>query len=532
MNYIPILLIFIPIIFSVIIFMFHNKLVNYLAFLCQLVLSTIVISYHRELKVLGTHSITVGGWSRTAGITLKNDWLSISTLFLAVFLITVIIIYSWGKKETNSSFLFFLLFLEGVFLGLLQTNDLFNLFIFFEIITIASSILIVFKKDANSLKIVLYYLLFNSAGMLFYLLGVVILYMVTGTLNMELATIRLAELGNPTSVKIAYIFIMSALAVKSAFFPVHNWLPKAHGAAPAAVSALLSGLLVKAGLYSFIRINQVFGGILFQEFFFALGFITALVGVIFALTQKDMKQILAYHTVSQVGIMLIGISHMTGSTFYGGLLHLFNHAMFKSLLFMGAGVIIAEYGTRNVYEIKGVFKRLPLTSILMIVGMLSITGAPFFNGYISKGIVTYSLSPLQSVLFNIINLGTSISFIKMAQIFMGIPTSSAPFEKTNTTSSNIAMFMLAAMCLVLGIFYAPLAVELWNVELKAISLLDLQKWLKYIITMSFGILVYIKIIKKDYFIIKKIRDTDISFEAANVLMIMFVFTMMILTVII
>jgi multicomponent Na+:H+ antiporter subunit D len=523
MNNIPILFIFLPIIFALVIYIFHNRYVNYLAFFCQLTLSVMAGIYYKFLRNLHHHSFTVGGWDRTAGIVLKNDWLSMSVIFLTIFLISVILIYSWDKKETNSSFLFFLLVLEGIFLGVLQTNDLFTLFIFIELITIISSILIVYKKDAHSFKVVLYYLLFNSAGMLFYLLGIVLLYVFTGTLNMDLAALRLAELEPTVSIKITYVFIMGALAVKSAFFPVHNWLPKAHGAAPAAVSALLSGLLVKSGLYAFIRINQIFGGMMFREFFFFLGFVTALVGVVFALSQKDMKQILAFHTISQIGIMLIGISHMEGSIFYGGLLHLFNHAMFKSLLFLGAGVIIHEYGTKNVYEIKGVFKRLPFTSIFMIVGMLSITGAPLFNGFISKSVITYSLGPVGNFLFNFINLGTAISFVKLSQIFGGPST----FRSRESISNILSLFLIAFMCIFLGNAFKPITAELWNIQLLQVKLLSLQKWAKYFITIGFASLVYVKIIKKDFNLIKNIRNADISFEAANSLLVAIMLVMMV-----
>lgn len=512
MNYIPILLVILPVIISILIFMFHNKFVNYLAFICQFILIVAIIYYHKFIKINGAHSITIGGWNQTAGISFYNDWLSISLIFLTLFLVTALLIYIWDKEETNSIFLFFFLFLEGVFLGVAQTNDFFNFFIFMELITIISSILIVFKKDSRSLKVVLYYLLYNSIGMMFYLLGIVLLYVITGTMNMELATAKIVELGTTNSIKVAYMLIMGALAVKSAFFPVFNWLPKAHGAAPPAVSALLSGLIVKSGLYGFIRINQIFGGIMFQDVFLFLGFTTALVGVIFALSQKDIKQILAFHTISQVGIILIGISQMEGKLFYGGVLHIFNHAMFKSLLFLGAGVIIHEYGTKNVYEMKGVFKRLPITSILMIIGMLSITGAPFLNGFVSKSIITYSLGSNGNYIFNLINLGTAISFVKMSQIFFGHESPS----KHKHHHSNLSMSCLALMCIILGNFALPFTLELWSVEIQKIQTLSPEKWFKYIITVVIAAVVYKKIIKRDLYIIKKIRNTDMSFETANI----------------
>jgi multicomponent Na+:H+ antiporter subunit D len=522
MNHTPVLLIFIPIIFSIIIYLFNNKYVNYLAFLCQFFLIITAVLYHRSISNLEVHHVVVGGWDKTAGIALRNDWLSISTILLTIFLMLSILIYCWDKKEKDSNFLFLLLFVEGTFLGVLQTSDFFNLFVFIEITTVISSILILYKKDGNSLKTSLYYLLFNSVGMMFFLLGLVLLYAITGTLNMELATERIAVLGSTTSIRASYIFIMAAVGVKSAFFPVYNWLPKAHGAAPTAISALLSGLLVKSGLYSFIRINAVFGGVMFQQMFFLLGFTTALCGVIFALSQKDIKQILAFSTISQIGIMLIGISHTEGSIFYGGVLHLFNHAVFKTLLFLGAGVIIDQYGTNDVSEIRGAFKTLPFISIFMLVGMFSITGAPFFNGFISKSIINHSLSSAEQVMLGLINLGTVIYFVKFSQIFAGNRCA----RRTKHLHNNISMFLLAAMCILLGNFFIPITQALWNTQLLEIKTVSFAGLVKYLTTLALGVFIYLKIIKEEHYLIQKIRNTNISFETTNLMLLMFIVMMM------
>jgi multicomponent Na+:H+ antiporter subunit D len=174
--------------------------------------------------------------------------------------------------------------------------------------------------------------------------------------------------------------MISGISVKSALFPLFTWLPKAHGVAYTSLSALLSGLLVKGGLYLFIRVHvYMFGYDTYNmtEVFFYIGALTALVGVVLALVQKDLKQILAHHTISQIGLMMMGLSYGYGLSFTGGLMHIINHALFKSLLFLCAGLIIYEYKTKKIYAIRGVFRSMPLTSIFLIIGMLSISGAPF-----------------------------------------------------------------------------------------------------------------------------------------------------------
>jgi Formate hydrogenlyase subunit 3/Multisubunit Na+/H+ antiporter, MnhD subunit len=171
----------------------------------------------------------------------------------------------------------------------LQANDFFTIFVFIELMTIISTILIVYKRDSYSFRAGFYYLLFNSIGMMFYLIGVAVIYQSIGTLNMTLAKEILPSMFSNPFIQMSYIFIIVSMGVKSAFFPVYNWLPKAHGAAPAAVSALLSGLLVKSGLYVFIKIGLVFQPWLLKEYLLYIGLITSLSGTIFAIAQKRYK---------------------------------------------------------------------------------------------------------------------------------------------------------------------------------------------------------------------------------------------------
>lgn len=525
MEFIPIYLIFVPIICSMILYLIPNKSINYIVFIAQSIITILSLKYYNIYNGLyEAQTILLGGWDERIGIALKNDYISMAFIFLSIFIWWIVILYSWNKRQEDRKFFFFLMFLEGAFLGLLQTNDLFNLFVFIEIVTILSTILIIYKKDGHSVRSGLYYLLFNGTGMIFYLLGLILIYNASGTLNMDIVSQNIAPIRDASFIKLGYIFIMAAIGVKSAFFPVYNWLPKAHGAAPSAISALLSGLLVKSGLYAFIRLNSMFRITSFYNFFFILGFCTALSGVIFALSQKDIKQILAFHTISQIGIMLMGLSTPESKIYIGGLMHIFNHAMFKSLLFLGAGVIINTYSIRRVTEIRGVFKRLPFISICMIIGMLSITGAPLFNGFISKTIIKYGIqeSNIKTIMLFIINLGTSISFIKLSQIFFG--------KSDSQRSKNINVFssilLLATMCIVLGVYYGPITMQLFGVDISYITVLKIDNFITYIVTLLIGYIVYKKIISKDHDIIKKIRHMNISFGATNFLLITFIFIMM------
>lgn len=528
MSFIPVYLIFIPIISAMIIYMVNNKNINYLSFVSQGIISILAIIYYINFDGLKNPQIlNLGGWEKDIGIALLNDKLSISFIFLSIIIWWIVLIYDWSKRKEEYKFLFFLLFLEGAFIGFLQTNDLFNFFVLIELVTILSTILIVYKKDGFSVRAGIYYLIFNSVGMIFYLIGLILLYSLSGTLNMEVIANRISLFPGSHIVELSYIFIIASMGVKSAFFPVYTWLPRAHGAAPASISALLSGLLVKSGLYGFIRINQMFKLEILEEFFFVLGFVTALSGVIFALSQKDIKQILAFHTISQVGIILMGLEAMEGRLFIGGVMHIFNHAIFKSLLFLGAGIIINQYGTRRITEIRGVFKESPIVSIFMIVGMLSITGAPLFNGFVSKSIIKYGLkgNDLKVFSLQILNLGTAISFVKFSQIFFG----KSKVNKIKDISSTVGLGILAILCIIMGNFFSDIVWEFMMYNVSYIKVFTFKNILTYVITIGIGYLVYKGIIDKDYPIIKKIRHINISFENSNIMLVAFIFIMLIWT---
>jgi multicomponent Na+:H+ antiporter subunit D len=357
-----------------------------------------------------------------------------------------------------------------------------------------------------------------------YLVGVLLLYYVFGHLNIRLIGETMTNVVEANVVKLAYGLMMVGFSLKAAVFPLYAWLPKAHGVAPSSVSALLSGLIVKAALYLFMRIDgEMFGfpyG--FSSVLFWLGMVSALAGVIFAMVQKDLKQILAYHTVSQVGLMLIGISFGQGTSYIGGWMHIIHHAIFKGLLFLAVGVIIKAYQTKKVYEIRGVFKALPWTSVLLIIGILSITGAPWFNGFISKTMIKYAFKDDQLLMFffNLINLGTIISFSKVAMILFGKPIQPV-LVKRASISQHIPMTILALSSLAIGLFYQPLMEFIYDFSPYVVDLEIGSIYLDYLFWVSLGFNLYYFLIRKDFKPFVFIRELKMSFPTANFLLLSF-----------
>lgn len=524
MNLIPILFIFLPFLSGIIIFVFKHKTLNYMALAVQFGLVFFIFRYFPFVHHLGRHDVVLGGWPSLVGIALFNDKISLAFIALGIIMWTICLIYDWSYRKTDSSFLFFLLLLEGIFFGVIQTRDFYTLFLFIEISTILSTILVAYKKDGYSLRAALYYLLFNSVGMLLFLLGVFILYRLTGTLNMDLIAERIQPLRNLFSFHLAIIFILTAAGVKSAFFPVYNWLPKAHGAAPASISALLSGLLVKSGVYVFFRVNQTFELQEYYQFFLIIGFITALSGVCFAISQNDIKQILAFSSVSQVGLIIMGLSYMDTEIYYGGLIHLINHAFSKALLFLGVGVIINKYNERNVTHIRGVFANFPSVSALMIVAMLSITGAPFFNGFIGKSLIAYGFTDnkLFSLLIYLVNIGTAAAYIKMAQIFFGKHQGHRGKDFHNV----FAMSILSFLCIIFGILYIDIFSFLFGIDISYITLLHIEKWISYFVLLLLGYLINRLFVQKEAAFLTHMRHFSLSFENSNILFVCFISIML------
>jgi multicomponent Na+:H+ antiporter subunit D len=441
------MIIFLPIVVSVFIYIFNTSKLNYIAFIVQGVISVL---FYKLLEIVLTEGIikfTLGGWTKQIGIEFKIDVLTLIFMAMAIIIWWVIMIYAWHQKKNDFKFLFFLMFLEGCFLAFVQVNDLFTLFILIEIITIISAILILYKKDGISLKAGLYYLLFNSIGMIVYLFGLALIYLKVGTLNMTLIKAYLISQDfmslDYSIIQVSFACFLVSMCIKSALFPVYDWLPRAHTAAPSHISALLSGLLVKSGLFGLIRILDIYHVESVYIMLFYLGFFTAISGILFAISQKDIKGILAFHTISQIGLIMMSLSTNSDIGLLGAYMHIFNHFLFKSLLFLGAGIIINEYGLRRVSEIHGIGRAHPLLTLCMMIGIFSITGAPLFVGFLSKSVIKLSMvSPLHINLFKIVSLGTMISFIKFSKIFFGEPTRNKKINK----GQHLSVTMLAALC--------------------------------------------------------------------------------------
>lgn len=466
------------------------------------------------VKYNGTITTTLGHYPRGIGITLSVDLMASVFVMLTVFLFTCMFAYNFQKNYMNHLFLFLFLILQGLINGVFMSTDFFNLYILIEVSTIVVSILIMFKKDSRSIYDGMLYLLINIVAMTFFLIGTGYLYKIFGTLDMTVIFNYMPEVTDIRSLILPYCLIITAISLKSAVMPLFSWLPRAHGtySSPSIISAILSGLYVKCGIYLYIRIQHVFSPAFdTTTIFLVMGFLTAIVGFIFALSQTDIKLILSYHTISQIGLIIFGLSLNNEYSYWGSIYHIINHAIFKSALFLTAGIIIETYETRDIRHIRGVFRRMPFVSIFTFMAILGITGAPFFNGSISKYLIQKgSYISLLDYALIFINLGTIISFVKYMSIFRGDYQGEPHRPPIN---QRIVIVILGTLCLLGGIFGKQFISLLFNINMDIHITYEkyLIKGLLYVASIGVGLIFYIFLYQKISFF-KRIRELNLSFN--------------------
>ncbi len=449
------LFVLVPITVAVLLLFLPNKVLRWLALMIYAAMLGFSIYLFVRTRFYNEIITATTGGAGILGIALYCDLTASIFLVLVCFLFVCFFFYSAIRDKSLERFNFFLTILQALIILVILSRDLFNIFVAIEVATIVCSILIMFKKENRSIYDGLVYMLINNLGMLFFLMGIGLIYRQFGVL--DIGRVAMLIQANPgRQILLAYAFIMTGVCLKCALIPVHMWLPHAHGTAgaPTVVSAILSGLYVKGGIYIFIRMRAMFlPAVNMDMVFIAIGILTALIGIVMAIMQKDIKLILAYHTISQIGLIVFGLSLNNDFGSAGAMLHIINHALFKSLLFLSAGVLVEHYNTRDISEIKGVLRTFPVVGFAIIAGILGITGAPLFNGSISKYFIQSGAGAIWlEIAFNIINLGTILSFIKFGQVLWGPKKEQAG---KNDGYSNTILLILSSLCFLTGILGSP-----------------------------------------------------------------------------
>lgn len=402
----------------------------------------------------GTFSYSVGGWKGPLGIALYMDGLAWSISLIGTIIALLALVYAGGERDYHPRFYFFFLLLLVGMQGVILTDDIFNMFVFFEILSISTYVLVAYFQTARAIRASFNYLLLSSLGIAFFLLGIGLIYQAGGVLSLEgmrEVAIHLQK-NSPSMFNLAVVLLVVGIGIKAAFIPLHTWLPNAHAYAPTPVSALLSAVMIKVSFLAIWRIIDIFQALTFQYLLIWVGAFTAFLAVIWALAQTDIKKILAYHSISQMGFIVASFGVASSLSLTASFFHIINHSLFKSLLFLSAGLVIYSTGIRDVSKLSGLGRKMPLGFFAFLVGSLSISGIPPFNGFASKSLISLSLKnyPLAAFLILLASIGTVASFSKLMRIFVG--SSAGGKIKKVPTSMTLPLLILCAFSLALGIF--------------------------------------------------------------------------------
>jgi len=401
----------------------------------------------------------LGGWSPPWGIVLAVDGLNLLIALIVAGVSSLVAIYSlvYMRQDTRIDlYSVLLLLVTAGAMGSTLTGDIFNLYVFFEIMSIGSYALVAFRRKWDSVEAGIKYMIIGSLGTSLILLGIALLYGMIGSLTIADLAQKLGQVA-ASDVLVPLALLITGFGIKIAMIPLHAWAPDAYQAAPSSISALLAGATTTAGLYAMIRVvYMMFGAFGVGTMFAVFGLVTMVVGALMALTQRDLKRLLAYSGISQMGYILFGIGLGTALGVQGGLFHLLNNAIFKALLFMCAGAILYRVGTTNLNELGGLGKNMPITAGLFVIGALAISGVPPLNGFASKWTIYIAGIEAGKAIFSLIAIIMSVLtlayFLKaINSIFLGQRPKRLQNIKEAPLTMLFPMMLLAVLCIVLGV---------------------------------------------------------------------------------
>ncbi|MDJ0698721.1 MAG: monovalent cation/H+ antiporter subunit D family protein [Woeseiaceae bacterium] len=397
-QHLPALQVVVPMLVAPLVILLRPKGLAWAACTAASILAfAIAINITHAVLASGPLTYAMGSWPAPYGIALRID--TFSALLLLVVTGASALTLAGGRESFDSQisaerqpyfFAAWLLALTGL-AGIVITADAFNIFVFMEISSLASYVLISGGPDRRALPSVFKYLIMGTIGATFYLIGIGLIYMMTGTLNLTDMEYRIHEVADQRPILAAAGFITVGLALKAAIFPLHVWLPNAYTYAPHVVTAFLAACSTKVSLYVLLRFDFfVFQGNLaghafqFTVFLLPLALLAILVGSSVAMFEKNLKRLLAFSSVAQIGYMMLGASLVTVAGLSAGILHIFNHALAKGALFLAvASVAMAASGLR-LDELGGIARRMPWTFAAFVIAGLSLIGIPGTAGFISK----------------------------------------------------------------------------------------------------------------------------------------------------
>jgi multicomponent Na+:H+ antiporter subunit D len=418
-----------------------------------------------EVDRNGAVVLRVGGWAPDLGIVLVADLFAALVLLVASATILVVELFAIGQRRTPAGAdpsvvsPILLVLAGGVSLAIL-TGDLFTLFVAFELILVSSYVLLTHQGRESQVRSGMTYVVINLFASTLFLFGVAIVYSATGTVNMALLAERIPELPEATQVGIGLWFLV-VFGTKAAIFPLFSWLPDSYPTAPTTITAVFAGLLTKIGVYILIRFFTLMDLDRLGTLLLVVAGFTMIVGVAGALAQDDVKRILSFHVVSQIGYMIMGLGLFTVAGVAGAVLFLIHQIPVKTVMFLAGGLIEDDQGTSALKKVGGLATSKPVIAVLFALPALSLAGLPPFSGFIAKlALVDAGIASGAYVIVAVSLVGSVLTLLSMTKIWLGafwgevtpsaVPASSHRSVTIMQTAAGIAVAGTIAVALAAG----------------------------------------------------------------------------------
>lgn len=442
---------------------------------CLAALATVAIALALLLRVLdeGSVSYAMGGWAAPLGIAYEIDAANALLLVLISAMAAILLpaarggfdgggaAHNSGSHNAGPVFALAMLALAGM-LGVAVTGDAFNLYVFLEIAALASYALVACGRERAAAAAAFNYLIQGTVGASFILIGIGLVYVMTGTLNMADMAARLAGQQGAAPVQAGLAFILVGAGIKLALFPLHAWLPGAYGSAPPLVAAFLAATATKVGVYILIRfVFGVFGAdFSFQHMqigwvLVPLGLAGAVIGSLIAIGQRDLRRLLAWSSVAQVGYIAAAIGCGNREGLVAAIVHMVNHSLMKGALFLVAAAVVARLGRTGSEEMAGLGRHMPITMACFTVAGLSLIGLPFTVGFVSKWYLV--LATIEAGLWPAVAAVVASSLLAIAYLWRVVeagwfaPAPQGVAAREAPIALLAPMVLLTALCVVFGV---------------------------------------------------------------------------------
>ncbi|MGB5277777.1 MAG: monovalent cation/H+ antiporter subunit D family protein [Gammaproteobacteria bacterium] len=487
-QHLSLLLVVIPLLAAPLTAMLPNGRLPWLFTLCVTWVCLFIASWQLSIVMDGSIiSYELGGWAPPWGIEYRIDPMNALVALIVAGIAAITLPYALRsvemevpREKTALFYSAFLLCLVGL-LGIVQTGDVFNLFVFLEISSLSSYVLIAMGRKRRALTAAYQYLIMGTIGATFLLIGIGLVYAETGTLNMLDLNQRLHPILDHRTVHTAFAFIVVGIALKLALFPLHLWLPNAYTYSPSAISVFLAATATKVAVYIMLRMvftvfsNDFVSITPTDHIFLLLGVVGVVMASISAIFQTDAKRLLAYSSIAQISYMVLGMGFASVLGLTATLVHVFNHALMKGALFMAVGAIVYRVGSSRLEELNGLGRRMPWTFTAIFIAGLSLIGIPGTAGFISKWYLVLAAIEQQSWLITlVILLGSLLAVIymwKIIEVMFFRPASDSIVEVKEAPVS----LLLPMWTLVLANLYFGINTELTvNVADSAVGLLGVN----------------------------------------------------------